>query len=71
MSRNMCIYRKVEIKPDQIMFYLDSSSIWVRTNEKDKYGNERVPATYQHICLDLYAKELIEKLIEWTLSQLK
>jgi hypothetical protein len=71
MSRQMCIYREVEIQPDQILFYLDSSLLCVRTNEKDESGHERIPITYQHVVLDFYAKELVEKLTEWALTQLK
>lgn len=71
MNKKMVIHREVEVNPDQITFYLDSLLLCVRTNEKDENGMDRHPTTYQHVVLDSYAKEIVEKLTEWALSQLK
>ena len=67
----MIIDREVEMDPDQINFYIDSNVLFVRTNEKDEQGEERSPASIQAVVMDIYAKQLIEKLVEWALSQLK
>lgn len=71
MKKNLVIDRKVSMRPDLIHFYIGSHLLHIKTNELNVRGGEISPATEQFFCVDDYAKDLMQKLTEWALSQLR